>query len=81
MAPSSPSTILTYEESRTLLPPDRIFPFVLGHRLYLAIQKVDQYVPGNSRCPQGWLIKKLMSDRQIILNTIGGRSSAQQSSV
>lgn len=76
MAPSSPSTILTYEESKNLLPPDRIFPFVLGHRLYIAIEKVDQDVPGNSCCPQGWLRKKFMSDRQIVLNTIGGRSSA-----
>lgn len=76
MAPSSPSTILTYEESRNLLPPDRIFPFVLGHRLYRAIQKVDQDVPGNSCCPRGWLTKKLMLDRQIVPNTTGGRSSA-----
>lgn len=44
MAPRSPSIILNYEESRNLLPPDRIFPFVLGHRLYIAIQKVEQDV-------------------------------------
>lgn len=76
MALSSPSTILTYEESRNLLTPDRISPFVLGHRLYIALQKVDEDVPGNRYCPQGWLMKKFMSDRQIVLNTTGGRSSA-----
>lgn len=51
------------------------FPFVLGHRLYIAIQKVDQDVPGNSCRPQGW--KNFMLDRQIVLNTIGGRSLAK----
>lgn len=34
-------------------------------------------MPGNSCHPQGWLIKNFMSDRQIVLNTIGGRSLAK----
>lgn len=79
MVPSSPSTTLTSEELSSLFLPDSISPFVLGHRLYMAIEQVDQ----EADCAWQSLFSTemdykghhLMADRQAVRNATGGRGS------